>query len=71
MDTETVSWMQSAIWLAIKRLQIRRYSLAVSPLMLCSTSSGVSSGIDGRIASWASWAAVAERDFHLRWVLQT
>ena len=64
--TETVSIWQSAIWLAIKRLQIIRYSLAVSPEMLLSTSSGVRAGMDGRMASWASWAAVALLVFQVR-----
>ena len=64
--TDTVSCSQSAIWLAMKRLQIRRYSLAMSPLMLFSTSSGVRLGTLGRMASWASWAAVTLRDLYVR-----
>ena len=66
-----MSIRQSAIWLAMNRDQISRYRRAVSPEMLRSTSSGVSSGIEGRMASWASWAAVAERDFQRRGVLFT
>ena len=45
--------------------------MASSPEMLASTCSGVSSGMEGRIASWASCAAVAERDFQTRFFSQT
>ena len=59
--TDTVSCWQSAIWLAIKRLQIMRYSFAVSPLMLLSTSSGVRDGTEApAIYSLAAATASSE-----------
>ena len=59
ISAATVACSQSAIWLAIKRLHIRRYSFASGPEMLFSTSSGVRPGTVGRMASCASCAAVA------------
>ena len=52
----TVVPVASAICDASVRCQIKRYSDSSWPLSSPATWLGARSGVDGRIASWASWA---------------
>ena len=63
ISARTVSNTADAIWEATNRFQIRLYSLHSSFPRNGLTISGVNSRLVGRIASWASWAALPTLNF--------